>query len=69
MSVTGHLQHERERSRPASTGRRTTTPSACSTADGEPIERFTVPHTKTGLARLNTILDRHHVDDVGIERA
>jgi transposase len=37
-------------------------------ADGEPIERFTVPHTKAGLARLNTILDRHRVDDVGIER-
>lgn len=37
-------------------------------ADGEPIERFTVPHTKAGLARLNTVLDRHHIDDVGIER-
>jgi len=36
--------------------------------DGEPIERFTIPHTKAGLARLNTILDRHHIDDVGIER-
>jgi transposase len=36
--------------------------------DGEPIERFTVTHNKTGLARLNTVLDRHGVDDVGIER-
>lgn len=36
--------------------------------NGEPVERFTVPHTQAGLARLNTILDRHHVDDVGIER-
>src|SRR6266850_572429 len=37
-------------------------------ADGEPIERFTVTHNKTGLNRMNTILDRHGVDDVGIER-
>jgi transposase len=37
-------------------------------ADGEPIERFTITHTKAGLARLNTILDRHGVDDVSIER-
>jgi len=37
-------------------------------ADGEPVDRFTVPHNKSGLARLNTILDRHGVDDVGIER-
>jgi transposase len=37
-------------------------------ADGEPIERVTVAHTKAGLARLNTILDRHQIDDVGIER-
>lgn len=36
--------------------------------DGEPIERFTVTHNKTGLARLNTILDRHGIDEVGIER-
>ena len=31
-------------------------------ADGEPIERFTVTHNKTGLARLNTSLDRHGID-------
>lgn len=37
-------------------------------ADGEPIERFTVTHNKTGLNRMNTILDRHGIDDVGIER-
>ncbi|MET9191668.1 IS110 family transposase [Streptomyces tendae] len=37
-------------------------------ADGEPIERITVTHNKTGLNRLNTVLDRHGVDDVGIER-
>jgi transposase len=37
-------------------------------ADGEPVDRFTIPHNKTGLNRLNTILDRHGVDDVGIER-
>ncbi|WP_051800110.1 IS110 family RNA-guided transposase [Catenuloplanes japonicus] len=36
--------------------------------DGEPIERFTIPHNKTGLTRLNTLLDRHGVNDVGIER-
>jgi transposase len=36
--------------------------------DGEPIERFTVTHTKAGLNKLNTILDRHGIDDVGIER-
>ena len=36
--------------------------------DGEPIERFTVTHTKAGLTRLNTILDRHGVDEIGIER-
>jgi transposase len=37
-------------------------------ADGEPVERITVAHSKAGLARLNTILDRHGVDAVGIER-
>ncbi|GIE83511.1 IS110 family transposase [Actinoplanes philippinensis] len=37
-------------------------------SDGDPVERFTVTHTKAGLTRLNTILDRHGVDEVGIER-
>jgi transposase len=37
-------------------------------ADGEPLERITVAHSKTGLVRLNTMLDRHNVDAVGIER-
>lgn len=37
-------------------------------ADGEPIERFTVAHTKTGLARLVSVLQRHQVSGVGIER-
>lgn len=37
-------------------------------AEGEPLERFTVTHTRAGLARLNTILDRHGIQDVGIER-
>jgi transposase len=36
--------------------------------DGEPVERFTVAHSKAGLARLNTILDRHGVNTIGIER-
>ena len=36
--------------------------------DGEPVERFTVAHSKAGLARLNAVLDRHHVNTVGIER-
>ena len=36
--------------------------------DGEPIERITVTHNRTGLARLITALDRHGVDDIGIER-
>jgi transposase len=37
-------------------------------ADGEPIERFTVAHSRAGLARLNAILDRHGVNTIGIER-
>ncbi|WP_433366742.1 IS110 family transposase [Actinoplanes sp. CA-142083] len=37
-------------------------------SDGEPIERFTVAHSKAGLARLNAVLDRHGVDAIGIER-
>ena len=37
-------------------------------ADGEPVERITVPHSKAGLARLNAVLDRHGVDAIGIER-
>jgi transposase len=37
-------------------------------SEGEPVERFTVAHSKTGLARLNMVLDRHGVDVVGIER-
>jgi transposase len=36
--------------------------------DGEPVERFTVAHSKTGLARLNAVLDRHGVNTIGIER-
>jgi transposase len=36
--------------------------------DGEPLERFTVAHTRTGLARLIAVLDRHGVDTIGIER-
>jgi transposase len=36
--------------------------------DGEPVERFTVAHSKAGLTRLNTILDRHGVNAIGIER-
>jgi transposase len=36
--------------------------------DGEPVERFTVAHSKTGLARLNAVLDRRGVDTIGIER-
>ena len=37
-------------------------------ADGEPIERLTITHDRTGLTRLTTVLDRNHVDDIGIER-
>lgn len=37
-------------------------------SDGEPLERFTVAHSKTGLARLNAVLDRHSVNTIGIER-
>jgi transposase len=35
---------------------------------GEPLERVTLRYTKTGLRRLIELLDRHHVDAVGIER-
>src|SRR5829696_3360862 len=37
-------------------------------SDGEPVERITVAHSKAGLARLVTVLDRHGVDAIGIER-
>jgi transposase len=37
-------------------------------ADGESLARDTIAHTKTGLARLVTILKRHQVSGVGIER-
>src|SRR5436190_24235980 len=37
-------------------------------ADGEPLERTTLTYNKTGLRRLIQVLDRHHVDGVGIER-
>jgi transposase len=37
-------------------------------ADGEPIERAVIAHTKAGLARLVAILQRHQVSGVGIER-
>jgi len=37
-------------------------------SNGEPLERITVTHSKTGLARLNTVLDRHGADAIGIER-
>jgi transposase len=37
-------------------------------ADGEPIERVAIAHTKAGLARLVSVLQRHLVSGVGIER-
>ena len=37
-------------------------------ADGEPIERITVVHTRAGLTRLVSVLKRHLVSGVGIER-
>ena len=37
-------------------------------ADGEPLERVTLKYTKAGLRRLIDLLDRHHVDAIGIER-
>jgi transposase len=37
-------------------------------ADGEPLERVTLKYTKAGLCRLIDLLDRHHVDAIGIER-
>jgi transposase len=37
-------------------------------ADGEPIERVPIAHTKAGLTRLVTVLQRHLVSGVGIER-
>jgi transposase len=35
---------------------------------GEPLERKKLAYTKTDLRRLVELLDRHHVDAVGIER-
>jgi transposase len=37
-------------------------------ADGEPVERVAIAHTKAGLTRLVTVLRRHLVSGVGIER-
>jgi transposase len=37
-------------------------------ADGEPVERVTVAHTRAGLARLTDLLARYEVAGVGIER-
>lgn len=37
-------------------------------ADGEPIERITIVHTRAGLTRLVSVLKRHLVSGVGIER-
>lgn len=36
--------------------------------DGCRVEEATVPHTRPGLARICQILQRHHVERVGIER-
>jgi transposase len=37
-------------------------------ADGEPVERVMIDHTKAGLGRLVAVLRRHQVSGVGIER-
>jgi transposase len=37
-------------------------------AEGEPVERVTVAHSKAGIARLVKILQCHRVAGVGIER-
>jgi transposase len=37
-------------------------------ADGEPVERVTVVHTKAGMTRMVEVLNSHGVDAVGIER-
>jgi transposase len=37
-------------------------------ADGEPVERVTIAHTKAGLGRLLRVLDRYQVLGVAIER-
>ena len=37
-------------------------------ADGEPVQRFTVSHTRAGLRQLVAILGRYRVGGVGIER-
>ena len=37
--------------------------------DGERLEEATVTHTKPGLAKITTLLRRHRVTRVGIERA
>ena len=36
--------------------------------DGEPIERVMVAHSRAGLGRMVTVLHRHQVQAVGIER-
>jgi transposase len=36
--------------------------------DGVPVERFTIGHTRSGLARLTGLLTRYDVAGVGIER-
>ena len=37
-------------------------------AGGQPVQRLVVPHTKTGIGRLVTVLRKHQVTGVGIER-
>ena len=37
-------------------------------ADGEPVDRATIAHSKAGIAVLIKILARHHVREVAIER-
>jgi transposase len=37
-------------------------------ADGEPLERVTINHTKTGLRQLIAVLGRYQISGVGIER-
>ena len=37
-------------------------------ADGQPVERVTITHTRAGMRRLAGLLERHRVTGVGIER-
>ena len=36
--------------------------------DGQRLEEATLPHTKAGLAKITTVLRRHRVTRVAIER-